>query len=53
MASLESESNRLIWVVIGIGIAGLIGGVAYAYFNTNLNTWLSEIGSAMTGVRTP
>ena len=48
--NIEGDSNRLIWTVIGIGIAGLIGGLTYAYFNTNVSTWLGQIGSIMTEV---
>lgn len=50
IVNLEGDSNRLVWTVIGLGIAALIGGIAYLYFDTNTLTWLQQIGTVMTEV---
>ena len=51
IVNLEGDSNRLVWTVIGLGIAVLIGGAAYTYFDGNVTTWLQQIGSVMTEVK--
>lgn len=52
MGALEQESNRLIWVVISLGLATAIGIIVYGYMTGNLTTWISGIGTAFDKVST-
>ncbi|MFL0584264.1 hypothetical protein ACH0B6_16955 [Solibacillus silvestris] len=48
--NIEGDSNRLVWTVIGLGMAAMIGTAAYMYFSDNVPTWLQQIGSVMTNI---
>lgn len=48
--NIEGDSNRLVWTIIGLGMATMIGTAAYIYFSDNVPTWLQQIGSVMTNI---